>query len=276
MNSFRKSKVTISMVFFLILGPLNLHSETTEKENVEESSLNLDLEISSSYIFRGLNLFMEDSNLDQNILLAPSVTWYPFDEKFSIAYWGGYQISGSNIRDNIKNGVGLEQDLVLKYDDISIWNNLTFSPSINFYIYPFADSNVAGTSVPTYFDPIFAFNYQTTFLKLGFNLTYYVGLEEAIRDSTYVYFNPTVSKEFTFEGDITLEILSGFGYKLYHKRSLMKDNVYDIFASSVLEIRLSKKVYLKPHLDIAWTNLEGKGISDEIAVLGGFHLGFDL
>ncbi|MBU1238084.1 hypothetical protein KJ865_00110, partial [Myxococcota bacterium] len=89
-----------------------------EPAKAEESSLglNAELQVSSAYVFRGLNVFQKTSQMNQNMLLAPGVTWSVFETGITIGYWGAYQLTGDNRSLNTDVGLNLEQDLYVTYE----------------------------------------------------------------------------------------------------------------------------------------------------------------
>ena len=41
--------------------------------------INFDVGFATAYVFRGLNIFMDDDQRDQNMLISPGITWSIFD-----------------------------------------------------------------------------------------------------------------------------------------------------------------------------------------------------
>ena len=56
----------------------------TEETARESIGLNLDLGFATAYVFRGANVFQEDGQMNQNMLIAPGITWSIFDTGLSI------------------------------------------------------------------------------------------------------------------------------------------------------------------------------------------------
>lgn len=258
--------------------------------------LNLDLGFATAYVFRGYNVFQEDSQLDQNMLLAPGITWSVFDTGLWIGYWGAFQISGDNIRSNIDGGVGAEQDLLVGYD-LGLGEAFTLSFGLAYYFYPFADEAAAGCKVPSYLEPSAGISIATV-IDIGLNFTYFAGLQDAVSDYRYLYLNPTLGKSFELHEMVGLDLGVGYGYKFYHPDSSVNENFHDFLFTLGLPIYLPRGFYVTPSFGMAWTDIrdsssrtgtssyiptggaEGatttRSAADEFVFWGGLNVGVDL
>jgi hypothetical protein len=65
-------------------------------EEAKGIGLNLDVEVASTYLFRGLNLYRDadEQELRQYPRLSPGVAWKIFDTGLTISYWGAFQLGG--------------------------------------------------------------------------------------------------------------------------------------------------------------------------------------
>jgi hypothetical protein len=240
-------------------------------------TVNLDLGMSSVYVFRGLNMFQKSSQWDQHAFAAPAITLnVPGVEGLSIGYWGAYQWAGSNMKDKLKAGTGGENDLTLTYAR-PIVGKLTAGPGLTAYIYPFADNGVAGTRVPLYLEP-FVVAALPTAIDLAAKVTYMHGVQEAVSAYRYVYFNPSVGKTIALSDQVSIAGLASFGYKLFIDRStaVSEANTVDLLASVALPITLSPTYYIKPAVSWAWTNLPGISTKNEMVAFGGVNIGANL
>ncbi|MCP4678954.1 MAG: hypothetical protein GY854_26385 [Deltaproteobacteria bacterium] len=266
-----------------------------EEEEDKKIGLNLDLGFASAYLFRGWNVFQKDSQMNQNMLIAPGITWTVFGSDLSVGYIGAFQVSGDNISSNIDKGIGAEQDLFASYK-ATISDTTTVSLSLYFYFYPFADEEAAGTNVPAYLEPSFKIN-VALFVDLGLSLSHFVGLQDAVKDYRYLYINPTIGKSFELHKIVSLELCLGYGRKLFNDPERMKDNVHDVLFTIALPIQMTDTIYMTPRFGLAWTNVEpfytdesrqkgyvptpngtqlAKGemkYPDQVAVYGGVNLG---
>ncbi len=269
---------------------------TKEEEEDKKIGLNLDLGFASAYLFRGWNVFQNDSQMNPNMLIAPGITWTVFGSGLSIGYWGAFQINGDNISSNIDEGIGAEQDLFVSYE-ATISDVTTVSLSLYFYFYPFADEDAAGTNVPAYLEPSFTINIAL-FVDLGLSLSHFVGLQDAVKDYRYLYVNPTIGKSFALHEIVSLELCLGYGRKLFNDPDKMKDNVHDVLFTIALPIQITDTIYMTPNFGLVWTNVEpfysddsvqglvpapggnqlAKGdlkYPDQVAVFGGLNIGAD-
>jgi uncharacterized protein (TIGR02001 family) len=225
-----------------------------EEDEPEPSEIGLSVEVTwaSSYIFRGLNVFKEESQMDQNMLLAPGITWKISDSGFSLGYWGAFQSSGNNVSRNIERGLGAEQDLFVAYEE-NLSDNLVFGVGFLFYLYPFADEALAGTSSPTYFEPSLNATYST-FVDVSFKVAYLGGLQIELEDSNYLYLNPTFSRHFDLHEKVGLDFYFGYGYKVFKDKDTV-DNKHDIRFTVALPLDIAYGLYLIPSFNAGWTNL---------------------
>ncbi|MCP4604719.1 MAG: hypothetical protein GY847_30060, partial [Proteobacteria bacterium] len=167
--------------------------QTEEQELSKTVGINLDAEISSLYNFRGWNTFQEKTQQDQNGLFAPSITWAIFDSGVSIGYWAAYQISGSNQAEMVDVGLGHEQDIFLSYDRAWLNDLLALNLTLTYFFYPFADEDAAGTANPSFLEPLVGLTISD-WVDIGINISYFVGLQDAVKDYRYLYINPSVGK----------------------------------------------------------------------------------
>ncbi len=70
--------------------------EIKDEHSEKRYGINLDFGFASAYLFRGINMFQNNGQMNQHTLLAPSITWQVFDTGLSIGYIGVYQLNGGN------------------------------------------------------------------------------------------------------------------------------------------------------------------------------------
>ena len=251
-------------------------STASEEAGRESIGLNLDLGYATAYVFRGANVFQEDGQMNQNMLLAPGITWSIFDTGLSIGYWGAFQISGDNIGANIDGALGVEQDLFLAYE-LSLPHDLGLSFGLVYYFYPAADENVAGASVPSYLEPGVGFGYFGV-LDVGINIAYFLGLQDepGIRGISYLYINPYVGKSFDLDEHVGLVLGLGYGFKLFKEGNDGAANVHDVTLTIGVPIRPTEIFYITPGVNLAWTNIPSEDFGGELVFWGGLNVGVDL
>ncbi|MCU0664436.1 MAG: hypothetical protein MUC50_19165 [Myxococcota bacterium] len=233
--------------------PTTALPESQEAQQSDGLGLSFGLSWLSAYNFRGLNLFQSRSQSDPHMLLAPSISWNVLRSGVEVGYWGGYQISGENIGNLIDAGVGAEQDLFVTYTwEMTDWASLT--PTLIFYLYPFADEDVAGTAFPGYIDPTLDLALSWA-IDFGMKVTYYAGLQSETQAFNHLYLSPSLSRSFALGTRIGLDALLSLGYKVWQDQSL-SDNTWDLLFELGLPIFLPGNLTIKPRFQAVWTNLE--------------------
>ncbi len=252
----------------------------SEREAALEDSkigLNMSLDFQTAYVFRGYNVFQQDSQLDQQMLFAPGISWNILGSGIELGYWGAYQVTGDNIGENVASALGTEQDLYLNYP----WE-LTQEMALSFgtvlYLYPGADASITGADVPIFIEPGIGFN-ASLIVDLGLNASYFFGIQDeaGIRGISYLYINPTVAKQFTLTPQIELGLGLGYGFKLFKEGNDGAGNIHDISVSVALPICLRERVCFSPGFNVAWTDLADTvdaetGEATEFKAADGFAL----
>jgi hypothetical protein len=241
----------------------------------EAIGLNIDFEIASVYVLRGNNVFQEKSQSDQNGLFAPSITYTLGETGIYFTYWAGYQTTGHNMAELVDIGLGHEQDLIVGFDYELVSDVLTLNTAFIYYLYPFANKEKAGASLPSFLEPSLGISYSAG-LDLSLQLAYLLAVQEALSDFRYLYFHPTIGKRFEFSPTFGMSLSLGIGYKLFHDPDKMKDNVWDIGFDLEVPIQVTKAFYLTPAVHFAWTNLEGVGPGEEYVVWFGISTGANM
>lgn len=246
----------------------NPQAEELSEKKDPGIGLNLDLGFSTHYVFRGINLFMKDEQLDPHTLLAPSVTWTVADTGLTLGWWAAFQLNG-NVRENIDDGEGLEQDLFATYE-----YGLTESVALGFqiygYFYPFA------VDPYVWLEPGASITWSTA-VDVKLAVTYMAGLQDATYEESYLYVSPSVCRSFELNEPLTLELEASLGYKAWFLADQMfADNTFDIGIKTGLAWAVSKTFYVTPAVGFAWTNLAGLSLGDEIIAFGALNVGADL
>jgi len=177
--------------------PGTAEEEATEAESAEEEtagsliSLTMAIDTETAYVFRGLNIFQGAGQHDPNAILAPELTWSFGDSGLWLDYWGAYQISGDNISQLVDEGLGMEQDFTLGYDRDLNENGLALSARLICYLYPFADPDVAGVTMPSYLEPGITLSLSRS-ADFGFGISYMTNTQSELAGTAYLYLNPTI------------------------------------------------------------------------------------
>jgi hypothetical protein len=237
--------------------------------------LNLDVEGASAYVWRGVNVFGVNQN-SQVFSVLPSVT-ATFGE-LSLGYWGAFQLSGDNKSDLVDSGVGAQNNLVLKY---SGWldENLAYAAMLTYWIYPFADAEVAGTDTPMYIEPGVGISYLTG-ADLGLYVGYYRGLQTVTEPASFLYINPSIGKTLPLSADIGLALGLSAGYKVYTNDPPTKDRAFDLGLNVSLAIA-HDDMYITPQLHAAYVTRDDDAVpdadfGDSFIAWAGVHVGYDI
>jgi hypothetical protein len=237
------------------------------------ATVNIDVESASAYVWRGLNLFGE-TYTTQNWSLFPSLT--ATIGPVTVGYWGAFQLTGANKEAIVDGGVGAEQDLIVAYNG-SIVENLNYSARLTYYIYPFADEAVAGTSVPMYLEPGVSLTYVTA-ADLGLYVAYYRGLQDATKDYSFVYINPSIGKSVPLSETITLGLNLSGGYKIHtgdYLGSTDENDQFDLGAHVGATIPFAD-VYVTPQVHAAYLTRNDFDFGDEFIAWAGVHIGYNI
>ncbi|MBN2802619.1 MAG: hypothetical protein JXR91_05970 [Deltaproteobacteria bacterium] len=243
-------------------------AETATDQAEEEDDLiglSLSLGLASAYVFRGYNVFMENSQHDNNGLIAPGIEWAIGDSGVSVGYWGAYQISGNNHASNVAEGIGHEQDFYITWER-ELSDRTSIGASLFYYMYPFAKEADAGTVNPSWLEPSIGAYFSGPF-DLSFDLAYFAGLQEPLREYSYLYLNPGISKTFSPVDLLETTLGLSVGYKIFKDEpSKISDNMFDIAFDWTFSVSISDSFGIDPGVHIAWSNFSGIPEGDEYLV----------
>jgi hypothetical protein len=245
------------------------------RRRVPDKMLNIDVEGASTYVWRGINKFGDKQNA-QAFSVFPSVT--ATLGSLSLGYWGAFQLSGDNKSDLVDSGVGAENDLVLKYTR-ALDDDLAFSAMLTYFLYPFADEDVAGTSTPMYIEPGAGISYLAG-ADLGLYVGYYRGLQDVTAPNSFLYINPSIGKTFPVGGDIRLALGASAGYKVFTNDPPAKDRAFDLALNVSVGIPFND-MYITPQVHAAYVTRDDAVIpdatfSDSFVAWVGVHVGYDV
>ncbi len=241
----------------------------------EAQGVNFDLGFSTVYVFRGINVFQETSQMDQNMMLAPGITWEIPDTNFTLGYWGGFQISGDNVSANLNGALAAEQNLFVTYD-LTLHNDIGLSLGAIYYFYPWSTNSGVGSSWASYIEPTVGLSYSCL-ADFGLDIAYFLGLQDepGIFDISYLYIHPHMEKAFELTSKVALELGLEYGFKWFKEGNSGAANVHHLALMSGFPISLNNGFYVKPGLNVAWTNIPGQDFKDELVLWGGLNLGTD-
>lgn len=246
--------------------------EPSPTEAEDKMGINVELGYASAYLFRGYNVFQKEGQSDQHMLLAPGLSWAIMDTGLTIGYWGAFQITGDNADDVVDAGLGMEQDIYATYE-MTLPGDVGLAFGVLAYLYPGADEDIVGTSMPTYIEPSVAATY-TQFVDMSLSIAYFFGVQDepAVRGISYLYVNPSVGKSFELHSLVALDVALSYGFKLFKEGNEDMSNVHDITLNVGAPVELDGTFYVVPSVNMAWTNVKETDLADELAYWGGSAL----
>lgn len=252
--------------------PATEPEEPSAQPELPNTPCSLGLSVSSAYVFRGANVFSDGNPNRQHPLLAPSARCDLGKTGAWVAYWGGYQLGGSNAPDLVASGLGHEQDIVFGFERPFSENGPIGTVTLTAYVYPFATKAAAGTLVPTYLEPMVGIRTSgatTAGLKVG----YMLGLQEAISVYRYFYLNPTIARSWSLGSDWSTALSLSLGYKAYTASDAPTANVFDAQTDWLFTKPLSSRLSVSPGVHLAGTNApDGAALTTWISLDGAFDI----
>ncbi len=233
----------------------------------------LDVGVESAYVSRGLNVLQNGSQLDQNPIVNPSITWAIGESGLSIGYVGVYQWAGDNRAELVRAGVGNQQDVNLMFEH-KLATNFTGYAGLTYSFFPFADPAVAGTAVPSMLEPKVAVSLHTG-IDIGLQVAYSACVQEAIAAGRHLYIHPVLWKTLELGKEDALDVTLSGGAKVFNDATIT-NNVADVQADIVYSREVSSGFHARPGIHYAWTNLDAVTFEKEHVVWVSLHGGLDL
>jgi hypothetical protein len=216
--------------------------------------LELSLEFASAYVFRGYNVFQAENQREQHWVQRPQIVWTAPGTGFSIGYAAANQLTGDNLVGNVAAGLGGEQDLFSSYE-FGRTARAGLATELVVVAYPAADKRVIGTELPVFVSVSAEPRYRhNLFLYLG----YLRGFRHGSFEANQVYLNPRVEKRFSWSERFELELQLGAGMKILASDLTVRDNMFDVLATTTLYYALNDVFYIGAKVGWAWTNMKAQ------------------
>ena len=224
-------------------------AEAEEEDEEPEREFQFGLDYASAYVFRGDNVFKEHDQSEQNMVAQPRFLWMPPGTHFSAGYAGAYQLSGGNLRSNLDDGVGAEQDLFVDYD-IKPARQWTIATEIAMVAYP------AASSFPLFFEG----SAETRWVgpvEVGLYTGYLFAARPGPLLQDHFYLSPHVERSFELHEKLDLTTRFSVGWKFFKMKPLpIRTNSFDLLLTETLSYDVSDAVTIAAKVGLAWTNLE--------------------
>jgi hypothetical protein len=232
--------------------------------------INIDVEAASAYVWRGLNLYGEETST-QNFSLFPSVT--ATFGGFSVGYFGGFQLTGDNKTEKVDTGTGAEQDLILKYAG-AFSPKLSYSAGLVTWFYPFVDPDVVPVDLPIFMEPGISLGFATA-VDLNLYVGYYFALQSENEGGNFVYISPSVGKSLPLTPDIDLALGLSAGYKIYPNLDdgVDPDKAFDLTLNVGATLPFSD-MYVTPQVHAAMVTRANDDA--EFVAWAGVHVGYNI
>jgi hypothetical protein len=224
----------------------NVHARSAAPE------LELSLEFASAYVFRGYNVFQAENQREQKWVQRPQIVWTAPGTGFSIGYASANQVSGDNLVSNVAAGLSAEQDLFTGYE---LWRTarVGLATEVALIAYPAADKRVIGTDVPVFISVSAEPRYRHNLFLYG---GYLRGFRKGSFEANQVYLNPRVEQRVSLGERFGLELQLGAGMKILQADvGSIRDNMFDVLATTTLYYSLNEIFYVGAKVGWAWTNL---------------------
>jgi hypothetical protein len=233
------------------------------------------VEGASAYVWRGINMFGVDQNT-QTFSVFPSIT--ATSGALSLGYWGAFQLSGDNKSALVDSGVGGQNNFILKY---SGWldDHLAYSAMLTYWLYPFADEEVAGVATPMYLEPGVGISYLAG-ADLGLYVGYYRGLQTVTEPASFLYINPSIGKTVPLSEDLGVALGLSAGYKVFTNDPETEDRAFDLALNVSMAIPFDD-TYITPQLHAAYVTRDDDAVpdaefSDSFIAWAGVHVGYNI
>jgi hypothetical protein len=235
-----------------------------EEDEEPEREFQFGLDYASAYVFRGENVFKEHDQSEQKMVAQPRFTWMPPDTHLSMGYAAAYQLNGDNIRTNLDEGVGAEQDLFIDYDfkPVKHW---TISTEVAMLAFP------AAVSFPLLFEG----SAETRWVgpvEVGLYTGYLFAARPGPLSQDHFYLSPHIERSFELHEKVELTTRFSAGWKFFKMKPLpVQTNSFDLLLTETLSYYASDAITIAARVGLAWTNLEPE--EDEDGVIEHFTFG---
>jgi hypothetical protein len=222
-----------------------------DADDGDQLELEINLELASAYVFRGYNVFQAESQREQKWVQRPEIVWSAPGTGFSIGYAAANQVTGDNLVHNVAEGLGAEHDVFSAYE-FGRRSRLGLTAEVAVVAYPAAEKKLVGTDTPVFVSISAEPRYRH---NLYFFVGYLRGFRHGAFEGDQVYLNPRVEKRFAFGDSFGLELQLGVGMKILQTDlTVVRDNMFDVLASTTLYYALNDVFYVGAKVGWAWTN----------------------
>ncbi len=240
----------------------------TDETDDDGWEFELEMNFSSAYVWRGLNQLGQGSQRHSPGVFLPGFT--ATRGMWTFGWAAASQLTGKTMANNVRAGPGLEQFLYTELER-TLAGDFLWHAGLMLYTAPGAREESAGADQAAALEPMLGISWGKGF-KPFFKVHFFSGIQEALRDGNYVYFNVGGAYERKLAAKWNLNLETEGGFKWLYSDEMMGDNRLDIQGTVSLDHAFSGELTLRALAGIAWTNLEGKSFADELAFWVGTML----
>ena len=239
--------------------PVKAPAADPGEENSDGWENSLETNFASAYVWRGLNLLGQG-----NQHYSPGVFLPGFSTTrgiWTIGWVAAFQLSGKNLAGNVDAASGMEQDFYAQVEK-TLTGDFSWTASLTAYGFPASKKAESGADRSLYVEPSVGITWGKMFNPFV-KLHWFHGVQSALADFDYVYFNVGGSRDVELAKKLTLKLAGEGGMKWFVGDDTVEDNVWDIQLGAVLEYAATGEITLKGGLGTAWSNFTGVKPLDE-------------
>lgn len=248
--------------FFISAAPAGAaEPEAGEKDEPEAWETSLEMNFATAYVWRGLNLLGQGNQRYSPGVFLPGVS--TTKGIWTIGYSGLYQLGGKNLASNMDAAAGAETDLYVEVEK-TLKGDLAWTASFTTYFFPASKTAESGADRSLYAEPSLGITWDRYFSPF-FKVHWFHGVQSALADYDYVYFNVGGSRDVKLAQKLTLKLAGEGGWKWFVGDDTVEDNAWDVQLGVSVEFAFSDELTLTAGAGAAWSNFAGQSFADEMA-----------
>lgn len=240
-------------------APAKAPAADAEEEKSEGWEKSFEMNFASAYVWRGLNLLGQGNQHYSPGVFLPGVE--ATRGIWTIGWVAAFQLGGRNVASNVDGAAGMEQDFYVQVEK-TLTGDFSWTASLTAYGFPASKEAESGADRSLYAEPSVGITWARKFNPFV-KIHWFHGVQSALSDFDYVYFNVGGSRDVKLPGKLTLKLAGEGGMKWFFPDDTVKDNVWDIQLGAVLEYAATDEISLTGGLGTAWSNFAGVKPMDE-------------
>lgn len=230
-----------------------------EKDEPEAWESSLEFNFATAYVWRGLNLLGQGNQRYSPGVFLPGLS--TTKGIWTLGYSGAFQLGGKNLVSNLDAAAGAESDLYVEVEK-TLTGDFSWTASLTTYFFPASKKAESGADRSLYAEPSLGLTWGKYFSPF-FKVHWFHGVQSALADYDYVYFNVGGSREVKLVKKLTLKLAGEGGWKWFIGDDTVTDNAWDVQATATLEWSAADELTLQLQAGTAWSNFADKSLADE-------------